>query len=358
MNKERILMSSINGDAVDAQILQDKKPSTNTGQYVQYGQKNTYPNYLNDLVVNCAVLNSIVNAITDYVCGQSIQFSGAIRTQLNGNRGPQLKKILRKCVYDKIVTGSFAVKLTYNRQGEIAEIEWLDIRNVRLSYDMDKAFYCENFSQGRRGEMEVYSTFEYFEPGKDDNNEYSCIYYDNGDARGVYAVPTYSGALRSIETSIQISKYWLSSIQNNLSSSAIINIPGSDGYSEEEKRDIERKFHNNFTGAENGSNFMLAFTANKEDAVTVERIADDNLDKKYEQLSKDTIKSIFTAFRMPPQLGGYVIEGSLFNKQEFQEAFDLFSATVIKPIQQSLLNSFNYVFNALDSIEIVPFKID
>lgn len=357
-NKQRILMSAVSSDPVDAEVLLDKLPNTNTGLYVPYGKKNNYPNYLNDLVQNCSVLNSIVNSIVDYVLGSDMQFSTAIRTQLNGNKGSQLKQILNKIVYDKVVTGAWALKLTYNRQGEIAEIQWLDIRNVRLNYDMNTAYYSETFSQGRRGEMEVYSLYDYFEPGKDEHNPYACIFYDNGNARGVYAVPSYSGALRSILTNIEISKFHLASIQNNLSSNAIINIPGSSNYSEEEKRDIELKFHKNFTGSENGSSFMLAFCDSNDDKVTVERIQDDGFDKKYDLLSKDVVKNIFTAFRIQPQLCGYTIEGSLFNKQEFTEAFELFNVTVIRPIQHSLVNSFNYLFNTTESLDIIPFKID
>lgn len=349
-NKEHIMLSA--ADIIDAQILEDKMPSSSSSQYVNYGKKNDYPNYLNDLVQNCAVLNSVINAYVDYSLGEDIQFSSAIRIKLNGNTGSQLKKIIKKIVYDKTVTGAWAIKLIYNRQKEIAEIEWIDIRNVRLNIDKDKAFVSETFGKGRRKEIEVYSTFDHFVPGEDENNPYACVYYDNGDARGVYAVPSYSGALRSIETAIQISKFHLSSIQNNLASNAIINIPDANGYTDEEKREIERQFQDKFCGASNGSSFMLAFCETEQNKVTVERIQDDNLDKKYEALSKDTYGTIFTAFRMPPQLAGYVITGSLFNKQEFAEAFELFLKTVIVPFQRTLINSFDYIFETSNSLEI------
>lgn len=325
--------------------------------YVNYGKKNDYPDYLNYLVENSPIMNAIIKSMQDYIIGEGIMFSDEIRIKLKGNTTPQLYKIIKRVIYDKIVTGAFAVKLTYNKLGEIAEIEWLDIRNVRLNYEKTVAYYSETFGKGRRGDLETYSTFDNFVFGKDENNEYACVFYDDNDSRGIYAQPSYVGSLRAIETSIEIEKFHHASIQQNLSASAIISIPDAGNYSEEEKQAVEEKFRENFCGSENGSSFILSFCEDKEHSVVVEKLADEQFDKKYEALADNTRKNIFAGFRMQSCLCGYLADNIGFNTQEYSEAFKIYNKTVILPLQNQLVNTFNLIFNTRDSLVIKPFNI-
>lgn len=352
-----VKLSQIPAETRDIQKIIDHRGQKTFLQYVTYGQKNDFPDYLNDLYMESAQMNSIVDTIVDYICGEHVEFNTAIRTQLNGNTGAQLKNIFRRISFDKVLYGGFALKLTYNRTNQIAEIGWLDLRNLRISGDEKCVYFSENFGRGRRGEMLKYTLWEYFTPGNDENSEYECVYYYKGNSRYVYPVPSYVGSLRAIETSIEIDKFHFSSIQNNLAANTIININDSGDYTEEEKREIEREMRQNFTGTRNGSNFILAFNDSKENAVTVERLQDDNYDKKYEALAENTRKNIFVGFRIMPVLAGFPPESGGFNKTEYAEAFELFNQTVILPHQKQMINCFNELFGLLDSLEITEFSI-
>lgn len=104
---------------------------------------------------------------------------------------------------------------------------------------------------------------------------------------------------------------------------------------------------------------MLAFNNGKDNAVTVTRIPEDNFDKKYDALKESTFKEIFIGFRATPQLFGYTLEGTGFNKQEFNEAFTLYNKTTVKPIQKDIINSFKKIF--IDTpleITIIPFNLE
>lgn len=353
-----VKLSQIPNEARDIQKLVDHRGQKSYSQYIDWGPKNDYGDYLNGLYMECAQMNSIVDTITDYICGEHIEFDTNIRLKLNGNTGSSLRTIYRRIAFDKVLFGGFAIKLIYNRAKEIAEIEWLDMRNCRISGDEKCVYYSETFGKGRRGEMEKYTLWENFEVGVDENDPYACVYYFKGNSRYVYPVPCYIGALRSIETSIEIDRFHFSSIQNNLNANTIININDSDSYTDEEKEQVERKIRQNFSGSQNGSQFMLAFNSSKENAVTVERLSDDNYDKKYEALANNTRKNIFVGFRIMPILAGFPPENGGFSKTEYAEAFDLFNTTVIQPHQLQITNCFNELFNAKDSIVVVPFKLD
>lgn len=356
-NKVDIKLSQIGSETRDIQKLVDHKGQKTYAQYIDWGPKNDYGDYLNGLYMESAQMNSVVDAMVDYICGEDILFNANIRIKLNGNSGTQLKRIYRRIAFDKVLFGGFALKLIYNRAKEIAEIEWLDLRNCRISGDETSVYYSETFGKGRRGDLQKYTLWENFIVGNDENDPYACVYYFKGNSRYVYPVPCYIGSLRSIETGIEIDKFHFSSIQNNLNANTIININDSDNYTDEEKKEVERQMRSNFSGSQNGSQFMLAFNTSKENAVTVERLSDDNYDKKYEALAKNTRTNIFIGFRIPPVLAGFPPENGGFSKTEYAEAFELFNTTVIIPHQMQIMHCFNELFDMTQSVEIVPFEI-
>lgn len=355
---KEINFSALPFNTNDVPFIPDKKPVTNVGLYVQYGKGNDYPDFLNNLYQNSPILSSIINAVNDYVLGDNIQFSDFIKSKLTYNSEHELFNLIRRIVFDKIVTGAFAIKLIYNLNKECCKIEWVDIRNLRVSLDERTIYWSQTWTQGRRGELVAYTNFNNFTPGADENNPYQCIYYDKGRSRGIYGAPYWQGAIRSIESEIEINKFHLHSIQHGLSSSAIVNIPNGESYTDEEKKIIEKKFRDNFCGSDNSDGFILSFNPDPESKVEIVRIADAQFDKKFEVLSKSTIKSIFTAFRMAPNLAGYLMDNIGFNNQEFSESFNIFNITVIKPMQKDIISSLDNLFNTRDSIIIEPFKIN
>ena len=55
-----------------------------------------------------------------------------------------------------------------------------------------------------------------------------------------------------------------------------------------EKRAIEEKIKEKFTGTNNAGQFMLVFNDNKENGVTVSRLSEDSQDRRFETLLKTT----------------------------------------------------------------------
>lgn len=319
--------------------------------YLNYGNDNRFPQYLWDLYLRSALLQSIVNGITDYTTGNTIIYSDNINLTEANKEGETLSDIIKKITIDYLIFGGFALQVIFNKLGEISELYWLDFRNIRMNKEGNKVYYSSDWVRHAND----YVTYDVFNPN---NRKGSSVLYFKGHlTRGVYPIPRYNGALSAIETSCEISKFHLNSIQNNFTGNFIINF--NNGQPDTViQEDIERKIKEKFTGADNAGKFLVAFNDNKDSAVTVERIQDDNFDEKYKQLRQDTFKEIFIAFRAIPQLFGYSLEGTGFNKQEFTEAYQLFNQTTIVPIQKDLIRVFNKIFGIEDSIKFVPFKIE
>jgi len=329
----------------------------NTGKpYLNYGVDNRFPNYLWELYLRSAILQSIVEGTADYAGGKGISYNDnpdiqRLKDEANED-GETLDDIIKKIIIDYMVFGGFSLQIIYNKLGGISELYWLDFRNVRLNKEGNKAYYSDDWIKHSNDYIE----YDVFNP-KSKTSKGSCVFYFKGHiSRGVYPIPRYNGALSAIETSTEISKFHLNSILNNFSGNFIINFNNGQP-SEDVKDEIERKVKAKFSGADNAGKFMLAFNDSKENGVTVERIQDDNFDKKYENLRTDTYKEIFVAFRAIPQLFGYSLEGTGFNKQEFDEAFLLYSQTTVIPIQKDITRTFNKIFGVDNSLTFIPFEL-
>lgn len=331
----------------------------NSGKpYLNYGNDNRFPNYLWELYLRSAVLQSIINGTADYASGNGIIYNeNEIVQRLSkkaNNDGETLEDIIKKIIADYLIFGGFSMQILNNKLGEISEIYWLDFRNVRLNKEGDKAYYSDDWIKHAND----YVTYDVFSPeGKKSKGTTSIFYFKGHISRGVYPIPRYNGALSAIETSTEISKFHLNSILNNFSGNFIINFNNGQP-TEDVQKEIEKKIKEKFSGADNAGKFLVAFNDSKENGVTVERIQDDNFDKKYKSLREDTFKEIFVAFRAIPQLFGYSLTGTGFNKQEFSESYELYNKTTVSPIQRDIESSFDKVFGVEKSLTIIPFKLE
>ena len=345
---------SINDSHVRVVPTFEEKANTNK-PYLYYGANNKFPQYLWELYLKSALLQSIINGTADYVMGDDIIYSESDNVQKlkeSANKdGDTLDDIVKKITIDYLIFGGFSIQVIFNKLGQISELYWLDFQNVRVNKDGNKIYYSDDWVK----KSNDYLTYDIFDSNK---RKGTSVYYFKGHlSRGIYPIPRYNGALSAIETSTEISKFHLNSILNNFSGNFIINFNNGQP-SVDVQEEIERKVKEKFSGADNAGKFILSFNDSKDNGVTVERIADDNFDKKYESLRTDTYKEIFVAFRAIPQLFGLNLENVGFNTQEYESAYLLYNQTVIIPIQKDIIRIFNKIFGVDNSLSFAPFKLE
>ena len=304
-------------------------------KYVGYGEDNKYPDYLFSLYQNSTILQSVINGIIDYAVGQgvsSIHLSDVVNAD-----GETWEDILRNMILDEMVTGGWAINILRDHNGVISEIYWVNVAHVRLSEDGKTAFYSDNIN-GWGAKPEELPVFDPKEQQK------SSIFYYKGNSRGLYPIPRWSGAIKAVETSCEISNYHLNSILNNFAPSAIISFNNGvpDKNTQEE---MEKKINKKFVGSDNVNRFILSFSESGDNATTIQTLGSDAADQKFQTLKKSITEEIFIAFRATPALFGMNPENNGFSKTEFLESFQLFYKTMIEPIQKSLNKSFSKIFN-------------
>lgn len=292
--------------------------------YVSWGANNRFPNELYDMYLNSAILQSVINGTADYVLG-----GGVISAfDVINDKFETLEDIVKKCVFDYLIFGGFSVQLMY-KGGRVEAMYWLDFQKVRVNEDESKAYYCNDWGKYNKKCLE-YNTWR---PGTDKG---TCILYFNGHkTRGVYPLPMYIGALKSVKISTEISNFHLNNISKGFASNAIISFNNGEP-DEDTKARIETAFKAKFCGTDNAGSFMLLFNESKDNAAEVTKIQDDNFDKKYDTLAKSVKEDIFIAFRATPTLFGLPNENNGFSKQEYLESFELYNKTVVSPIQKDI----------------------
>lgn len=325
-----------------SKVIPVMKETKITGKkYVGYGEDNKYPEYLFSLYQNSTILQAIINGIMDYAIGQGVT-SEFLTDQVNSD-GETWDDIMKNIFLDYMVTGGFACNVLRDAENRISEIYWLNVADVRLSEDGKTGFYDENISGWGSKPMEL----PIFDPKQKQKNS---IFYYKGSSRSLYPIPRWSGAIKAVETSCEISNYHLNSILNNFNPSAIISF--NNGVPDKNTQEaIEKKINKKFVGSDNVNRFILSFSESGDNQTTVQTLGTDNTDAKFQTLKDSITEEIFIAFRATPALFGLNPENTGFSKQEFLESFQLFNKTVIEPIQKTLLKAFNKIFDAQDTLK-------
>lgn len=309
--------------------MPDAKEVIRSGyDYVSWGKDNRFPQDLYDMYQNSAILQSVINGTADYVFG-----SGVISAfDVVNDKYETLEDVVKKCVFDYLIFGGFAVQLMY-KGGKVESIYWLDFQKCRRSDDEKKVFYSDDWGKYARKALE-------YKAWTPDTDKGTCIFYYKGHkTRGIYPVPMYIGALKSVKISTEISNFHLNNITKGFASNAIISFNNGEP-DDDTKARIEKDVKEKFCGTDNAGSFLLLFNESKENACEIAKIQDDKFDLKYDALSKSVKEDIFIAFRATPTLFGLPNENNGFSKQEYRESFELYNKTVVVPIQKDFERAF------------------
>lgn len=316
--------------------------------WINWGADNRLPYYLYGLYEKSALMQSIINTTINFVVGNSIE------SNYKPNEDETWEDLIRNISLDYMLYNGFAIQVFYNKMSGINRIGWLDMRKCRTDEEHTVIYYSKEF--GERKSCPKYITFPAWRSGQEYRNE-SAVFLYTGSKRTVYPLPRYSGSIAAIETSIRIDNFHLNSIRNNFSNNTIVSwhqgVPD-----EETKKRLEKQFTEKFSGDENAGKVIFTFDDGKENGVEITNLSDDNFDKKYDALKNSTTTSIFTGFSAPSQLFGYALTGNVFNKQEYEEAFDLYSRLQVQPIQDLFTRVFDKIYNVEGSLTFKPFELD
>jgi DNA-binding Lrp family transcriptional regulator len=336
------------------QFAEAKQPqySEKKGEgYIQYGDRNDYPQYLIELFNKSAKHNAIVKSKVHYICGNG--WSGSSEQFIKHiNRTETLDDITTKISLDIELFGGSFMEIIWGMDGKVSEVWHCDYSKFRTNKDNSQFWYKEDWND-RKEKAEIYLAFNPMLPeGK--QILYVKEYRPNV---GSYALPSYFGALNYIESDIEVSKHVLGNAKTGFSASKLITLPNGEP-SPEEQRVVHNKFKNTYTGAD-GIKYMLAFVNDASRKPIVDDLGTSDLTKEdFARVDSLIQVNIFSGHQITtPSIFGIAEAGKLGSRTEMRDGYEIFKNTYVNSKQMFLESTFNMLAGFagyVEDLKIIP----
>jgi hypothetical protein len=309
--------------------------------YIQYGDRNDYPNYLVDLFNKSAKHNAIVKSKVHYITANGWKGSPEAETFIKKvNRMESMDELTRKISLDTELFGGYYLEIIWSVTKQLAEVWHCDYTKIRTNKDNTQFWYKENWGDNKEKQV-VYASFNPANPvGK--QILYVKEYRPN---MGIYSLPGYFGALNYIESDIEISKHVLGNAQTGFSASKLITLPNGEP-SDEEKRNIEKRFSSRFSGSD-GKKFILAFVNDSQRKPIIDDLGASDITKEdFGRVDTLIQTNIFSGHQITtPSIFGIAEAGKLGSRSEMRDGYEIFKNTYVNSKQMHLEGVFNMLAN-------------
>lgn len=309
--------------------------------YIEFGDKNDYPTYLLGLYNKSAKHNAIVRGKVNYIIGNGWQ-SDEVDAQAElfikaPNPYESLIDITRKVSSDVEIFGGAYLEVIWSKVGGLlAEICHIDYTKIRSNKDNTQFWYKSDWSD-RKEEPKVIPAYN------TQNRVGKQIMYIKEYRPGLdtYALPGYMGSLNYIESDVEVSKHVLGNAQTGFSASKLITLPNGEP-SPDEKRNIERRFTDRFSGSD-GKKFILSFVQDSARKPIVEDLGASDLTKEdFGRVDEMIQQNIFAGHQITaPDLFGISTPGQLGSRSQIRDAYEIFKNTYVNDKQQFIEGIFN-----------------
>lgn len=299
--------------------------------YIYFGEDNRLPEVFYGAYTDCSTLQAVINTVSDYVYGQ-----GSMEQDRVVNRkGEMLSDLVQRCILDYIIFGAFTLQVIRSKDHQIVELNYIDVRHVRLNADGTKVYVYNNWSKYCRN----IRSYEAFNGSTEQGN--SVLYYKNPRSRTLYGTPIWSAALKDALTLVEASNMNYNTVKNQFTPTTMIAF--TNGTPSEDVQDkIEQLIYEKFTTS-GGNNIMLTWADDREHMPEVKSFETPDYTDRYTRVMETSRNNILVAFRCSGQLVGLIEGQTGFNDVEFTNSFSLFKTTVIRPLQMEIEKAFKFL---------------
>lgn len=363
------------------------------GRYIPYTGSglgipcyNTYPQILGAISQNSPTHGAALKMKRILTFGQGFDYTDISEASADSfdninDSFESLNDVLENVCRDYTTFGGFALKVHWNYNKTIGEIEHVPFEEVRMGVPVDGKILDYIVSNDWDNNLPREFRREYiikaFDPSKisddapifvdgevvgDDvtiENAFQLIYYKDKTVgqKGFYPVPDYVTCLDSAFAQAEIIISMKKGVDNGLNGAYIISMPDSD-LSDEAKQIIVEEINQGLAGAENTGSIYLV--PDNVELTKLEAIPADTLDS----INPSIIQFIISSHLIPAILVEYSHGGGFNNRaKELETAIKQFQKTSIKAYQNKIVRVFNSVLswwhtNEVFKLKIMPFKLD
>lgn len=320
------------------QAQQPKFEEKKGKNYVEFGAKNNYSNYLIELFGESPKHGAIVKGKVNYIYGKGFE-----DIQKNANtQGETWNQILKRSVLDDELHGGYYLQVIYNTLGNIADIYHIEFQKVRVSKDLKKFYIKDDWTLSDFKEKA--REYDAFNPSNPVGAQILFVKQYNPKS-DVYPLPSYFQGLNYIESDIQVSRHILGNAKHNFVATKLINF--NNGLPQEEEQaevesDLKKKFSNH-----DGDRVVIAFNPSKENSIDIVNLGETSLTKEdFTNINNLIQQEIFSSHQITsPMLFGIKTEGQLGGRSEIRDAYQIFSNTYVNERQQAHEEIFTKLMN-------------
>ena len=305
-----------------------------TKGWVEFGEKNNYPNYLLSLYNESPKHGAIVKGKCNYIYGKGFEQSGTANSKDSWN------DVMKKAIKDDELYRGYYLQCIWNRAKKLSEVYHLEFHKVRVSKDL-QTFFVKNDWADFKEKPREYKAFNVNDPVG------SQILYvkEYNPSSDVYPFPSYFQGLNYIESDIEVSRHILGNAKQGWVGSKLVNLNNGDPIGEENKGEVERGLLKKFTG-DSGKRVVIMFNKSKENAAEILDLGQTMLTKEdFTNVNNLITQEVFASHQITsPQLFG--IQGtSAFSRNELRDAYEIFNNTYVNERQQEFEETFTYLRN-------------
>jgi hypothetical protein len=325
--------------------------------YIEFGEKNDYPNYLLALYNKSAKHNAIVKGKVNYIIGNGWKADEAdpIAEQFiaQPNQFESLADLTRKVSIDIEIFGGAYLEVIWSvTGGQLTDVLHIDYTKIRSNTDNTQFWYKKDWNE-RKDELIPLMAFN----TKVRQGKQILYIKEYRPGLDTYALPGYMGALNYIESDIEVSRHVLGNAQTGFSASKLITLPNGEP-SPDEKRNIERRFTDRFSGSD-GKKFILSFTTDPARKPIIEDLGASDITKEdFTRVDLIIQNNLFSGHQITaPSLFGIAEPGQLNSRSQMRDAYEIFKNTYVNDKQQfleSIFTQLGKLKGATSEISIIP----
>jgi len=346
--------------------------------------KQQYPDMLIDLKTNSSYHGSILDTKIRLVAGKGLvvedndQQTIDFLSELNGD-GEDINDIIPQISYDLEIFGAFALQVIWNTSWtKISEIRYVRVDKLRAGVIDEEGkvphyFNCYDWSRAQsvgtrkipafnygvaKTKAEEYDRLNsnYLVPEmalfKQESNSQILYFKIKNGKSPYYPAPTYSGLIDTIIGDIGADKYISTGLSTGFSPQVLINVVGD--YDEDEAKEVVDTVMSNYTKGIESNTAMIDIAPTKEESITVTPIVNTTKEDRFLAISESAQQKIIAGHRIPPIIACIETSGKLGNRDEIENAYELFHSTVIKVEQEYITKTLNKILkiNGLKTVTI------
>jgi hypothetical protein len=300
--------------------------------YIPFGDRNDYPNYLLWLYNKSAKHNAIINGKCVYIIGNGIDTEdplGKLFLQ-KANESQSWNQLMKLATLDIENFGGVYFQVIPKLSGGYNYYH-IAYERIRSNEHNSEFYYKKKWEMNLIKPEKCYPKFR---PGITETSIFYFKEYRCG--KNVYALPSWVAACNWVESDIEVSRHTLTNAKTGFSASKFINFYNGEP-NEEKKFKIQTRLENAATGAE-GKKLLIAFNNSTTSKPTIDDLGQSDLTKEdFTTVDNLITNNIFSGHNIThPLLFGIQQEGKLGSATELKTAYEIFKNTYITHKQKQI----------------------